>query len=284
MRLTFDPIGQAGACRDAQGARGFVCHARSGRRRGGRKRGAIVGRRGRAAHGGDQPVDGERVRVARRRTLFAVTTWQTGDAIGVVGASCPAWTSGAAPRWDDHSQRNVPERCGSTAYEVWRVDRSSGNVHRLDVASLTAGNGYVATSVRGETVLLAGQGDGGGQVAARPGDSRGDEAAGGSRHGWLGRGRVPVVPRRGRAPLRGARLVGRCAAHGGRRWMGDQCRHVARRHLARRADACSGRHLVPAVCIWHRQLVPRCVRMRPGRSLAAGPNRGCAGRREGREG
>ncbi len=96
--------------------------------------------------------------------LFAVTTWQTGDAIGVVGASCPAWTSGAAPRWDDHSQRNVPERCGSTAYEVWRVDRSSGNVHRLDVASLTAGNGYVATSVRGETVLLAGQGDGGGQV------------------------------------------------------------------------------------------------------------------------
>ncbi len=97
--------------------------------------------------------------------LFAVAIWQAGGSIGVVGARCPAWTSGAAPRWDDHSPRNVPEICGSTAYEVWRVDRRTGEAHRLDAAGLTAGNGYVAMAVRDGNVLLAGQGDGGGQVA-----------------------------------------------------------------------------------------------------------------------
>jgi hypothetical protein len=108
---------------------------------------------------------GKVTELARGSALYAVTIWQTDDAIGVLGATCPKWDSGAAPRWDDDSQRNVPERCGRTTYRVWQVDRSSGVAHRLDVSGLTATNGYVATSVRGNTVLLVGRGDDAGLVA-----------------------------------------------------------------------------------------------------------------------
>ena len=95
------------------------------------------------------------------KPLYSIAAWVTSSDIGVIGASCPSWTSGDAPQWDDDSQRNVPERCGATTYEIWLVDRSSGSARQINPVGLNASNGYVVVDVRGNSVLLRGKGENG---------------------------------------------------------------------------------------------------------------------------
>lgn len=90
--------------------------------------------------------------------LLSPTVWVSANEIGVVGAVCRSWRSGGAPHWDDDSERNIPDLCGSIDYRGWIIERSTGDVRQLSFTGLRGMNGVIALGARDGEVLLATQG------------------------------------------------------------------------------------------------------------------------------
>jgi hypothetical protein len=102
--------------------------------------------------------------------LYAVAVWTTPSSVGVLGALCPSWVDGAAPRWTDETGAgdNVRDNCGDPAYVLWKSARNGADPKTIELAALDASNGYAVLGVRGDTVLLLGQGDQSGYVVLDP--------------------------------------------------------------------------------------------------------------------
>ncbi len=98
--------------------------------------------------------------------LYAVEVWTTPASVGVLGATCPSWVAGPAPRWTDGTGAgdNVRDNCGDPAYVLWQSARDGADPKTIELPALKASNGYAVLGVRGDRVLLLGQGDKSGYV------------------------------------------------------------------------------------------------------------------------
>ena len=134
----------------------------------------------RSADDGDGPETSLRIvgRDGRQRSisldsdapLYAVKVWTTPSTVGVLGARCSPWVTGDAPRWVDGTGAgdNVRDNCNGTSYVLWLSDRDGGGAKTIELSELKASNGYQVVGVRGDRVLLLGQGEDSGYVVLDP--------------------------------------------------------------------------------------------------------------------